>query len=88
MKACAASPALSAIRPGTTVRKMHRSHPDRMPPEHLLIYASIALGLVHAWSGRNSMDPDGMSYLDIGSALVRRDWSNALNSGGDRYMDG
>ena len=80
MKASASSPALFAIRRLTTVLRMRRSLPDKMPVERVLICATVALGLVHAWAGRYSMDPDGISYLDIGSALVRRDWTNALNA--------
>ena len=42
--------------------------------------ASVALGVGHAWVGRYSMNPDGVSYLDMGDALVRRDWASAVNA--------
>ena len=46
----------------------------------MLVLASLALGLAHAWIGRYSMNPDGVSYLDLGDALVRRDWAHAVNA--------
>jgi hypothetical protein len=48
--------------------------------ESILVASSVALGLVHAWSGRYAMNPDGVSYLDLGDAFVRHDWANALNA--------
>lgn len=48
--------------------------------EPALIVTSIGLGLVHTWAGRYSMTPDGISYLDVGSAFFRRDWSGAFNA--------
>jgi hypothetical protein len=48
--------------------------------EHALILISICLGLIHTWAGRYSMSPDGVSYLDVGSAFLRGDWSGAFNA--------
>lgn len=48
--------------------------------ERALIVISICLGLVHTWAGRYSMTPDGISYLDVGSAFHRGDWSGAFNA--------
>jgi hypothetical protein len=48
--------------------------------ERALIVITVGLGLVHTWAGRYSMSPDGISYLDVGSALVRADWSGAFNA--------
>jgi hypothetical protein len=48
--------------------------------ERLLVFATLALGLVHTWVGRYSMNPDGMSYLDVGESFFRRDWANAVNA--------
>ncbi|MFA6560296.1 MAG: hypothetical protein WCV00_00125 [Verrucomicrobiia bacterium] len=39
-----------------------------------------ALGLIHTWAGRHYMNPDGVSYLDIGDAYFRGDWALAINS--------
>ncbi len=43
---------------------------------------AVALGGLHAFAGaaRQSMNADGISYLDIGDAFWRGDWSTALNS--------
>ncbi len=59
---------------------MQRSNTNKRPLENILLAASMAFGLAHAWIGRYSMNPDGMSYLDLGDALVRRDWAHALNA--------
>ena len=58
---------------------MHR-FPDKRPLENILLLTSAALGLAHAWFGRYSMNPDGVSYLDMGDALLRRDWPHAVNA--------
>lgn len=44
------------------------------------MFASLALGLLHAWLGRYAMNVDGMSYLDVGDSFFRRDWANAVNA--------
>ncbi len=48
--------------------------------ERALIVISICLSLVHTWAGRYSMSPDGISYLDVGSAFFRGEWSGAFNA--------
>ena len=52
----------------------------RLPLERILLFVSLALGLVHAWLGRYAMNVDGMSYLDVGDSFFRRDWANAVNA--------
>src|SRR5438477_2985981 len=47
--------------------------------DRALTCASLALGSVHAWMGRSSMNPDGISYLDVGDAFVHRNWAVAIN---------
>lgn len=37
-------------------------------------------GLGQAWASRNRMNPDGVSYLDIGNALARGEWGSAVNA--------
>ncbi|HEX8475460.1 MAG TPA: hypothetical protein VF666_15635 [Pyrinomonadaceae bacterium] len=37
------------------------------------------LGALHAWNARHAMNPDGISYLDMGDAAMRGDWSMAFN---------
>ena len=63
---------------------MHRftlkSSLEKSSLENTLVAASLAFGLAHAWIGRYSMNPDGVSYLDMGDALVYRDWAHAVNA--------
>ena len=58
---------------------MHRFTTKRSL-ENILVLASLGFGLAHAWIGRYAMNPDGVSYLDMGDALVRRDWAHAVNA--------
>jgi hypothetical protein len=57
------------------------SRPDfcKLPRERTIIFVVLVLGLVQAWVGRYSMQPDGMSYLDVGASFFRLDWANAVN---------
>lgn len=48
--------------------------------EIALIGIAVALGALHAWIGKYTMNPDGISYLDMGDALWRRDWAMAINA--------
>ena len=48
--------------------------------ERALVLVTVFLGLVHSWMGRYSMNPDGISYLDVGESFFRRDWTNAVNA--------
>lgn len=41
---------------------------------------AIALGAADAWTTRFSMNPDGVSYLDMGDAWWRGDWHMAVNA--------
>lgn len=41
---------------------------------------SLALGFIQAWRSRHTMNPDGVSYLDLADAYVRGDWSAAINA--------
>lgn len=41
---------------------------------------ALVLGALQAWTTRFSMNPDGISYLDIGDAYWRHDWHNAINA--------
>ena len=40
---------------------------------------ALLLGAVQAWATRFTMNPDGVSYLDIGDAYWRGDWHNAIS---------
>lgn len=48
--------------------------------ERAFVLVSVALGVLHAWAGRYSMNPDGMTYLDIAQAYVHGDWSKTINA--------
>ncbi len=41
--------------------------------------ALLLMGLAQTWNGRNMMNPDGISYIEIGLAYVNRDWASAVN---------
>jgi hypothetical protein len=41
---------------------------------------AIVLGAFDAWTLRNTMDADGISYLDIADAYLRSDWVAAINA--------
>jgi hypothetical protein len=42
--------------------------------------AALALGAADAWATRFSMNPDGVSYLDMGDAWWRGDWHMAVSA--------
>ena len=42
--------------------------------------AALALGAADAWATRFTMNPDGISYLDMGDAYLRGDWHMAINA--------
>jgi hypothetical protein len=41
--------------------------------------AALLVGAFDAWFWQFSMNPDGVSYLDIAAAYARGDWAHALN---------
>ncbi len=41
---------------------------------------ALVLGFLQAWAYRFYIEPDGVNYLDIAQAYLRRDWGNALNA--------
>jgi hypothetical protein len=51
-----------------------------VPLDGVLVLATLALGLFHTWLGRYAMDPDGISYLDVGRSFFHHDWANAINA--------
>ena len=58
-----------------TSRRLSNSHLERT-----LLLVTVFLGMVHAWMGRYAMNPDGISYLDVGEFFFRRDWRHAINA--------
>ena len=45
-----------------------------------LLVVTMLLGFLHAWASGHSMNPDGMSYLDVGDAFYNHDWVHAVNA--------
>ena len=47
----------------------------------LILLGAVVLGGLHAWAAASSqsMNEDGINYLDIGDAIWRGDWETALN---------
>jgi len=48
--------------------------------KRLALLALLGLGFARAWIGRFSMNPDGISYLDLSDAFRRRDWHGFINA--------
>lgn len=40
---------------------------------------AIVLGALYSWAARFGMNPDGISYLDLGDAYMQGDWHMAIN---------
>ena len=40
----------------------------------------MTLGALTAWGARHNMNVDGISYLDMGDAILRGDWAHAVNA--------
>lgn len=51
-------------------------------PAVKIAFRSVALvfAFLQAWAYRFYIEPDGVNYLDIARAYLRRDWTNALNA--------
>src|SRR5690242_12335485 len=41
---------------------------------------ALVLGFLQTWANAFYIEPDGVNYLDIAQAYLRRDWTNALNA--------
>jgi hypothetical protein len=55
---------------------------QRRPLPAVFRLLAIALGALHTWAAiaSYSMSEDGISYLDMGDAYLRGDWTMAVNS--------
>src|SRR5437667_2353881 len=65
----------------TDVSRLDR--PQRLRPRRLRIFfwsLALVLGASQAWATRFTMNPDGMSYLDMGDAYWRGNWHMAINA--------
>ena len=48
--------------------------------ETAAVLVAVAAGALYAWTGRYAMNADGISYLDMADAYVRRDWDMAIST--------
>ena len=42
-------------------------------------FVAFIIGIIHAWAVRDAVDPDGVSYLDVGDSFFSSPWNKALN---------
>jgi 4-amino-4-deoxy-L-arabinose transferase-like glycosyltransferase len=65
------------MRPPQVLKMSDR---ERVRVVTLVFWAlALALGGLRMWATRYGMDPDTISYLDMGDAYLRHDWRMALN---------
>lgn len=55
-------------------------HEEGLFTERSILIFCIVMGALQAWICRYQMISDGVSYLDIGDAYLRGDWSAAINA--------
>jgi hypothetical protein len=48
--------------------------------DRVFLIFCVVLGIVQVWISRYAMNSDGISYLDIGDAYFRGDWTEAVNA--------
>ena len=61
--------------------KLHRYHQSRIVAVQRGFRCTIAaLALIECWVCRFSMNPDGISYMDVGDQYWKGNWHAALNS--------
>jgi hypothetical protein len=70
-------PAIIAV-----LQKIHPAASSLVRNHLPFVMLTVILGGLHTWAAitRHSMNPDGVSYLDIGDAYFRGDWVNAINA--------
>jgi len=74
----ALSPPQTSVSDASRLDKLPRLSPRQVRIFFWLL--AIALGAAQAWATRFTMNPDGISYLDIGDAYWRGDWHMAINA--------
>jgi hypothetical protein len=52
---------------------------EKVATDRWFLVLCAVLGIVQVWISRYAMNPDGVSYLDIGDAYFRGDWTGAVN---------
>ena len=61
------------------LRSLVQMDPRTRRLERALRIGVIGLGLLQAWATRDYIANDAISYLDLGDAFWRREWSTAIN---------
>ena len=63
------------------LRKLFHDGADPSKIRNLCRVLAVGLGALHAYAAikSQSMNADGIAYLDIGDAYFRADWANAIN---------
>lgn len=51
-----------------------------MQSKIFILALALLAGFLQAWAGRHSMEPDGVSYLDIASACAQGNWHSLANA--------
>lgn len=46
----------------------------------ICLLTAAVLGVLFTWAARPQMGPDGIAYLDLADAYLRRDWTHAFNT--------
>src|SRR5437879_1116906 len=68
------------LLPRPNIKSLRHPSSQALVLDRILLPICLAVGLIHAWLGRLSMNPDGISYLDVGDAFVHRNWAVAVNA--------
>jgi hypothetical protein len=81
---------LTSVEPGKNMTQLLAYIDRYLPYEEARLFwlkqgfrlLAVSLAGVHAWAAasNHSMNPDGISYLDIGDAYFRGDWEMAINT--------
>jgi hypothetical protein len=73
---------IPAIKKVASNRKTMLMIPSWVTVHLPFLALAVILGGLHAWAAvtSQSMNPDGVSYLDIGDAYFQGDWANAINA--------
>ena len=74
----ALSPPQTSVSDASRLDKLPRLSPRQVRIFFWLL--AIALGAAQAWATRFTMNPDGISYLDMGDAYWRGNWHMAINA--------
>jgi hypothetical protein len=58
---------------------LERSRPSSRQTVALAYALILVVAVVRVWTGRYSMNPDGICYLDLGDAFFQHKWSQVVN---------